>query len=75
MVQITEKCNILKNAIVIIIFILCVTGFLWICMGQVEKFLDELTIVNKEYEIDNNPFPDIVFCSTKGWLYMSLICK
>ena len=41
-----EKLNILKNFIIFIVLSLCISGFIWICQGQVSKFLKEITIVN-----------------------------
>ena len=59
--------NIFKNICIIIALTLCMLGFVWICYGQVTKFFQEITIVNTEYILDTNPFPNVVFCSKKGF--------
>ena len=59
--------NIFKNICIIIALTLCMLGFVWICYGQVTKFFQELTIVNTEYNLDTNPFPNVVFCSREGF--------
>ena len=59
--------NIFKNVCIIIALTLCMLGFVWICYGQVSKFFQEITIVNTEYNLDTNPFPNVVFCSKAGF--------
>ena len=59
--------NIFKNVCIIIALTLCMLGFVWICYGQVTKFFQEITLVNTEYILDTNPFPNVVFCSKKGF--------
>ena len=59
--------NIFKNICIVLALTLCMLGFVWICYGQVSKFFEEITIVNTEYIMDKNPFPNVVFCSKKGF--------
>ena len=59
--------NIFKNVCIVFALTLCMLGFVWICYGQVSKFFEEITIVNTEYIMDKNPFPNVVFCSKKGF--------
>ena len=59
--------HIFKNICIIIALTLYMLGFVWICYGHVTKFFQELTIVNTEYNLDTNPFPNVVFCSREGF--------
>ena len=62
-----EKLKIVKNTLIGIILVLCLTGFVWICYDQVVKYIKKFTVTNTEYEIDDLPFPNILFCSSKAF--------
>lgn len=63
----------IKGCIVIIsrivIFALCVSGFAWLCWGQVMKFLSEITTVTVSWNKSKLlKFPVITFCAEDAFL-------
>ena len=61
------KLYYFKNVSIFLVLLLCLAGFIWICQGEIEKFLQGITAVNTDYNIDKDTFPNILFCATNAF--------
>lgn len=66
MSQQIKTCIVVVSRVVI--FALCVTGFAWLCWGQVMKFLSEITTVTVSWNRSKAlRFPVITFCAEDAY--------